>query len=146
MLYVFERQFLMHKKVNSSILSIFLFISTALVHNFGYSHPGGLDANDGHYNRKTGEYHKHVRKSSRIRAKVNPRASNPTVDDKKLSDAKVDNLSIVPQNHNIVRGPRRPELKLASWNIRILSDSSRNDTELHEIAKTLIDYDFNRDQ
>ena len=38
--------------------------------------------------------------------------------------------------------PRRSELKLAAWNIRILSDSSRTDTELHKIAKTLIDYDF----
>ena len=132
----------MYKKVNSSILSVFLLISAGLFYNFGYSHPGGLDANGGHYNRKTGEYHKHAKRSSRTQTKVKPTASNPTADDKKSSDAKVDNLSIVPQNHNIVRGPRRPELKLASWNIRILSDSSRNDAELHEIAKTLIDYDF----
>ena len=41
-----------------------------------------------------------------------------------------------------VTSPRRSELKLAAWNIRILSDSSRTDTELHKIAKTLIDYDF----
>ena len=127
----------MYKKFNSSILLIFLFISTGLVHNFGYSHPGGLDANGGHYNRKTGVYHKHTKRDSRNQTKV-----NPTVDDKKLSNAKVDNLSIVPQNYNIVRGPRRPELKLAGWNIRILSNSSRDDTELHRIAQTLIDYDF----
>ena len=38
--------------------------------------------------------------------------------------------------------PRRAELKLAAWNIRMLSNSSRDDTELHKIAKTLIDYDF----
>ena len=37
---------------------------------------------------------------------------------------------------------RRSELKLAAWNIRILSDRSRDDTELHQIAQTLIDYDF----
>ena len=37
---------------------------------------------------------------------------------------------------------RRSELKLAAWNIRIFSDNSRDDTELHQIAQTLIDYDF----
>ena len=37
---------------------------------------------------------------------------------------------------------RRSELKLAAWNIRIFSDNSRDDTELHKIAQTLIDYDF----
>lgn len=26
---------------------------------FSGAHPGGLDANGGHYNRKTGEYHYH---------------------------------------------------------------------------------------
>ena len=36
----------------------------------------------------------------------------------------------------------RSELKLAAWNIRVLSDRSRDDTELHKIAKTLVDYDF----
>ena len=34
------------------------------------------------------------------------------------------------------------EMKFASWNIRILSDKSRDDAELRMIAKTLIDYDF----
>ena len=33
-------------------------------------------------------------------------------------------------------------MKLAAWNIRILSDRSRDDTELHQIAQTLVDYDF----
>ena len=37
---------------------------------------------------------------------------------------------------------RRSTLKLAAWNIRVLSDDSRDDAELHKIAKTLIDYDF----
>ena len=32
--------------------------------------------------------------------------------------------------------------RLAAWNIRIFSDGSRNDDELHHIAKVLIDYDF----
>lgn len=34
------------------------------------------------------------------------------------------------------------ELRFASWNVRILSDGSRDDTELKKIAQTLIDYDF----
>ena len=33
-------------------------------------------------------------------------------------------------------------LRLASWNIRILSDGSRDDDELDYIAKVLIEYDF----
>ena len=37
---------------------------------------------------------------------------------------------------------RKSKLRLASWNIRILSDNSRDDTELHQITQTLIDYDF----
>ena len=37
---------------------------------------------------------------------------------------------------------RRSTLKLAAWNIRVLSDDSRDDAELHKIAKTLMDYDF----
>ena len=32
--------------------------------------------------------------------------------------------------------------RLAAWNIRIFSDGSRNNDELHHIAKVLIDYDF----
>ena len=34
------------------------------------------------------------------------------------------------------------ELRLAAWNIRIMSNKSRTDTELKQIAKTLADYDF----
>lgn len=34
------------------------------------------------------------------------------------------------------------ELKFASWNIRILSDGSRDDGELKKIANVLMDYDF----
>ena len=34
-----------------------------------------------------------------------------------------------------------PETKFASWNIRILSDKSRDDTELRQIAQMLVDYD-----
>ena len=48
----------------------------------------------------------------------------------------------VGETEAITGFPRRSGLKLAAWNIRNLSDSSRTDTELHKIAKTLIDYDF----
>ena len=34
------------------------------------------------------------------------------------------------------------ELRLAAWNIRIMSDKSRTDAELKAIARTLADYDF----
>ena len=37
---------------------------------------------------------------------------------------------------------RSSVLKLAAWNIRSLSDASRDDNELHQITQTLIDYDF----
>ena len=39
-------------------------------------------------------------------------------------------------------GLNTPTFRLAAWNIRIFSDGSRNDDELHHIAKVLIDYDF----
>ena len=127
----------MYKNGNFRILAIFLCMSTVLVHNSGYAHPGKTDANGGHYNRKTGEYHKHVKKrSSRSPAKVNPTAP------KESGDTEVGNVLGVRAQSNMVRGPRLPELKLAGWNIRILSDGSRDDAELHEIAQTLIDYDF----
>ena len=35
-----------------------------------------------------------------------------------------------------------PTFSLAAWNIRIFSNGSRNNAELHHIAKVLIDYDF----
>ncbi len=39
--------------------------------------------------------------------------------------------------------PTTPEtVKIASWNIRIFSDGSRDDTELRHICQTLKDYDF----
>lgn len=31
--------------------------------SLGHAHPGGLDANGGHNNRKTGEYHYHQKKT-----------------------------------------------------------------------------------
>ena len=34
------------------------------------------------------------------------------------------------------------DLRLAAWNIRIMSNKSRTDAELMKIARTLADYDF----
>ena len=48
----------------------------------------------------------------------------------------------IPHNLDDTSTVSRSTLKLAAWNIRNLSDRSRKDTELHQIAKTLIDYDF----
>ena len=48
----------------------------------------------------------------------------------------------IPHNLDDTEIVSRSTLKLAAWNIRVLSDDSRDDTELHKIAKTLIDYDF----
>ena len=125
----------MNKKVNFSLLAVLLFISALFVYDFGYAHPGKTDAKGGHYNRKTGEYHYHGK--SKQRAPVNRTPTAP----RNLGDAEV------VTNPTVVQGitgkvARRSELKLAAWNIRILSDKSRNDAELHKIAQTLIDYDF----
>ena len=38
--------------------------------------------------------------------------------------------------------PISDTLRLASWNIRIFSDGSRDDTELRQICQTIMDYDF----
>ena len=40
------------------------------------------------------------------------------------------------------KGHEVDELKFASWNVRILSDGSRDDAELKKIANVLTDYDF----
>ena len=50
--------------------------------------------------------------------------------------------SVCIRDAETVTSPIRSDLKLAAWNIRNLSDSSRTDADLHKIAKTLIDYDF----
>lgn len=44
-----------------------------------------------------------------------------------------------PENENYTIAPT---MRLATWNIRIFSDNSRNDEELQLIANVLIDYDF----
>ena len=111
----------MYKNGNFRILAIFLCMSTVLVHNSGYAHPGKTDANGGHYNRKTGEYHKHVKEGSQ--------------------STEIGTDPVVSQN-TIASDADQSELKLAAWNIRIMSNKSRTDAELMQIARTLADYDF----
>ena len=104
-----------------SLLVLFLLIFSVLAYNVGYAHPGRTDANGGHYNRKTGEYHKHVKEDSQ--------------------PDEIDTDPVVNQN-TIASDTNESELKLAAWNIRIMSNKSRTDAELMEIARTLADYDF----
>ena len=51
-------------------------------------------------------------------------------------------IEIRAEGHEDVRISEQSDLRLAAWNIRIMSDKSRTDTELKQIAKTLADYDF----
>ena len=106
---------------NVSKLALFLLIFSVFVHNFGYAHPGRTDANGGHYNRKTGEYHKHVEEDSQT--------------------DEIDTDLVVSQD-TLTSDANQSALKLAAWNIRIMSDKSRTDAELQAIARILIDYDF----
>ena len=110
-----------YKAWNVSKLALFLLIFSVLVHNLVYSHPGRTDANGGHFNRQTGEYHKHVKEDAQ--------------------SAEIDNDLAVSQS-TIASDAEQPELKLAAWNIRIMSNKSRTDAELEAIARTLADYDF----
>ena len=123
------------RKINSRVLAVLLLISVLFAYDLGYAHPGRTDANGGHTDRKTGKYHYHG--GSKPRPPVNVTPSTP----KKLDKVEVVTPPAVIQG---VPGQvsRRSELKLAAWNIRILSDRSRDDAELHQIAQTLIDYDF----
>ena len=125
----------MYRKVNYAVLSVLLLISAVFIYDFGYTHPGKTDAKGGHYNRKTGEYHYHGGAKPRPPVNIAPTAP------KNLGDAEVVPGPTVAQG---VTGKvsRRSELKLAAWNIRIMSNKSRTDAELHKIAQTLIDYDF----
>ncbi len=104
-----------------SKLALCLLIFSVLVHNLGYAHPGRTDANGGHYNRTTGEYHKHDKEGTQA--------------------AESDTDQVVSQN-TITSDAKHSELKLAAWNIRIMSNNSRTDAELQAIARILADYDF----
>ena len=106
---------------NVSKLVLFLLIFSVFVHNLGYAHPGRTDANGGHYNRQTGEYHKHVKEGEQS-------AENDT--------------DLAVSQNTLTSDAKHSELKLAAWNIRIMSDKSRTDAELQAIARILVDYDF----
>ena len=56
----------------TSLLPLILISLTSLAG----AHPGGLDANGGHYNRKTGEYHYHRKP-----------AAKPTAEEKRTGSA-----------------------------------------------------------
>ncbi len=51
-------------------------------------------------------------------------------------------IEIRAEGHEDVRISEQSDLRLAAWNIRIMSNKSRSDTELMKIARTLADYDF----
>ncbi len=106
---------------NVSKFALFLLIFSVFVHNLGYAHPGRTDANGGHYNRQTGEYHKH---------------------DKEDSQVDETDTDLVVSQDAIESDTEGSELKLAAWNIRIMSNNSRTDAELQAIARILVDYDF----
>ena len=103
----------------AKILSFLLVLN--MLSSVAFAHSGRTDANGGHYNRETGEYHTHVEEDSQ-----------PVETDTDLE---------VSQN-TITSDGEQSELKLAAWNIRIMSDNSRTDAELEAIARTLVDYDF----
>ena len=102
-----RKGYMVFSKVGFKVFAIFLCICSVLTSDFGDAHPGRTDANGGHYNRKTGEYHKHGEETPESPVNVTPTAPEG------LSEAQVES-----------------RLSVAAWNIRILSDNSRNDSEL----------------
>ena len=131
----------MYKKINFRVLAIFFWIFFVLSNDLGNAHPGRTDANGGHYNRETGEYHKHVKESSPAPADASPPESEESDNSKESDEAEIDADLGVSQD-TIASDAKHAELKLAAWNIRIMSNKSRTDTELEAIARTLADYNF----
>ena len=125
----------MFRKINFRVLAIFLLVTVVFASDLGHTHPGRTDANGGHTDRKTGKDHYHGKAKPPASDKVTP--STP----KSLNEVEVVDPPAVGQGAT-GQFSRRSALKLAAWNIRILSNRSRNDAELHQIAQTLIDYDF----
>ena len=103
----------------AKILNFLLVLN--MLSSVAFAHSGRTDANGGHYNRETGEYHTHVEEDSQP--------------DETETDLEV-------SQNTITSDGEQSELKLAAWNIRIMSDNSRTDAELEAIARTLVDYDF----
>ena len=62
----------MYRKINFGVLVVLFLISTVFVYDIGHTHSGRTDANGGHYNRRTGEYHYHSGPKSRSQVGVNP--------------------------------------------------------------------------
>ena len=124
-------------KIDLKMLALILLIYAICPYDLGYTHPGRTDANGGHYNRKTGEYHYHG--GGRSRPPVP--AALPEIPEN-LNGAGGQTSSSIEQVRVDKISRQRSKLRLAAWNIRILSDRSRNDDELSKIAQTLIDYDF----
>lgn len=59
-----------------------IFIFGVLLYDSAYTHSGRTDANGGHYNRKTGEYHYH---NSGRRAPLNPNLTPPRINPSGMS-------------------------------------------------------------
>ena len=131
----------MFKKVNFKVPVVILLISVVFAYDFGYTHPGRTDANGGHYNRTTGQYHYHVKKSSPSSDDANPSESKKSDNPKESDDPEIDTDLVVSQD-TITSDTDPSALKLATWNIRIMSNKSRTDAELTQIARVLADYDF----
>ncbi len=117
--------------ISISVLLLFSLCCAGL----GWAHPGRTDAKGGHYNRKTGVYHFHGGAKSRPKVNVTPAAPQ------KPGRTRVDASPVVVRG-STGKVSKQSEVKLAAWNIRMLSDSSRNDVELRQIASILIDYDL----
>ena len=115
------RPILMFRKVHFSVLIALLLITVVFAVDLGYTHPGRTDANGGHTDHETGEYHTHVE------------AAPPS--DETETDLPVSSKPLTSDGDPST-------LKLAAWNIRIFSDNTRDDADLQKIAQTLIDYDF----
>ena len=62
----------MYRKENFGGLAVLLLFSTIFAYDFGDAHLGRTDANGGHYNRETGEYHYHGGRTPRSEVDVSP--------------------------------------------------------------------------
>jgi endonuclease/exonuclease/phosphatase (EEP) superfamily protein YafD len=97
----------------SFLISIFILFPVLSA----YSHPGGVDSHGGHRDGLDGGYHFHQ----------GPLAGN--------------SYSTKEQALNALNS-KAPVIRLASFNIRVFSDKSRDDKELEEIVSLLKDYDI----
>jgi hypothetical protein len=112
------------------ILFLLLLFSTA-----AYPHGGGIDGQGGHNDRAVGKYHFHR----------GPLAGR-TFDTKELGTAALQ-VEVEPAPTEEPPRPQLPpvppgQVRLASFNIRIYSTGSRDDTELGLIADRLQQFDL----